>query len=210
MKIAIIGAGNVGRAVGGAWLRAGHTIAYGVRAPHDPKHGDLGGTTVAPVAEAIAGADVILLAVHWDAVAEAIAACGDLTGRILIDATNPLSFTDAGMELAFGFDTSAAERIAAMAPGARVVKALNQVGAGVMANARGRVTPPVMFVASDHDGARATVTALVRELGFDARNGGPLKTARLLEPLAMLWIDQVYARGADPLGAFAFLGAPSA
>lgn len=210
MKIAIIGAGNVGRALGLGWSASGHAIAYGVRDPSNPKHRDAAEAakaTLDTIGGAVAGADVIVLAVNWDAVADALLHCGDLTGRIVIDVTNPLTFTNAGMKLAFGFDTSAGEKIAAMAPGARVVKTLNQVGAGVMDKARGRAVKPVMFLASDDPEAKAIVTPLVTDLGFDALDGGALATARLLEPLAMLWIDQVYARGASPDRAFAFTSA---
>lgn len=211
MKIAIIGAGNVGQAHGAGWHRAGHAIAYGVRDPSDPKHHEMVvaiGASVSKVAQAIVDADIIVLAVHWDAVPGVLAECGDLTGRILIDVTNPLAFTPEGMQLAFGFDTSAGEQVAALAKGALVVKTLNQVGAAVMANAHRPTPAPVMFVASDHESAKATVTSLVRDLGFDALDGGPLKTARLLEPFGMLWIDQVYGRGAAQDSAFAFIGSP--
>jgi 8-hydroxy-5-deazaflavin:NADPH oxidoreductase len=209
MRIAIIGAGNVGGALGKGWARAGHEIIYGVREPGKPAHARTadaaGGARVATPAEAVQRADVVVLAVPWGAAAAAIAACGGLTGRVLIDATNPLRFTDAGMELEFGFDTSAGEKIAALAPAAQVVKTLNQVGFAVMASASGYPAPPVMFVASDHEAAKRLAMGLVGDLGFEALDGGALKSARLLEPMAMLWIDQVYKRGAPIDSAFALV-----
>ncbi|MBP1851200.1 NADPH-dependent F420 reductase [Rhizobium halophytocola] len=208
MKIAIIGAGNVGTALATGWSRGNHAIAMGVRDPNDPKHGERPASekiSIRSVAEAVTTSDVIVLAVHWHGVADALAACGDLKGRVIIDVTNPLEFTPTGMELAFGFSSSAGERVADLAKGAKVVKTLNQVGASVMANARGRNVPPAMFVASDFDDAKKLVFPLVRELGFAPIDGGGLKTARLLEPLAMLWIDQVYTRNADQQSAFAFV-----
>jgi hypothetical protein len=164
-----------------------------------------GNARIGTPSEAVKGAEVVVLAVPWSAAADALAACGDLGGRVLIDVTNPIRYSDSGMELACGFDTSAAEQVAALAPRAQVVKTLNQVGADVMAAVSGYPAAPVMFVASDHEPAKRIALGLVGELGFEAMDGGALKTARLLEPLAMLWIDQVYRRGAPVDCAFALL-----
>jgi len=209
MRLAIIGAGNVGAALGEGWARAGHTITYGVPNPSDPKHqaaaNGAGGAHVQTVADAVKGADAIVLAVPWPAVAEAVAACGDLTGRVLIDVVNPLRPGPAGLELALGFDTSVGEQVAELAKGAHVVKTMNQVGFAVMAHATGYAAPPVMFAVGDDAAAKALALGLVADLGFEARDAGPLKMARLLEPLAMLWVDQVMVRGAEPTRAFAFL-----
>ncbi len=209
MRLAIIGAGNVGGALGKGWARSGHEIAFGVTTPDKPENRSAaeaaGGAQVVPPADAIQGADAIVLAVPWAAAADAIAACGDLQGRVLIDVTNPIRFSESGMELDFGFDTSAGEKVASLAPGALVVKTLNQVGFDVMAAASGYPVKPVMFVASDHASAKQVAMGLVSDLGFEALDGGPLETARLLEPMAMLWIDQVYQRGAPADSAFALL-----
>lgn len=208
-KLAIIGAGNVGGALGKGWARAGHSITYGVSTPADPKHADAaraaGGARVETVAAAVREADAIVLAVPWDAAPAAIAACGDLTGRILIDVTNPLRFASGGLELALGWSTSGAERNAELARGAAVVKTMNQVGFAVMAAADRYVAKPVMFAAGDEANAKSVALGLVGDLGFDARDAGPLKMARLLEPLAMLWIDQVMTHHAPGDNAFAFL-----
>lgn len=209
MRIAILGAGNVGAALGKGWARAGHEITYGVRAPGKPEYVKTataaGNARIRELSEAVKDAEVLVLAVPWEAATGALAACGDLSGRVLIDVTNPIRYTDAGMELACGFDTSAAEKVAALAPRAQVVKTLNQVGSDVMAAVSGYPVPPVMFVASDHEPAKRIAMKLVGELGFEAMDCGALKTARLLEPMAMLWIDQVYRRGAPADCAFALL-----
>ena len=209
MQIAVIGAGNVGGALGAGWAKAGHRITYGVPAPDNPKHQPVakaaGDAVITSVPAAINDADVIVLATPWDAVPAALAACGDLSGRVLIDVTNPLQFGADGLELAIGFNTSGAEQVAALAKGAAVVKTMNQVGFAVMAAASNYVTPPVMFAASNDAGAKALALKLVADLGFDARDAGPLKIARLLESLATLWIDQVMVHGAPGTNAFAFL-----
>ena len=113
-----------------------------------------------------------------------------------------------GLALSVGFDDSAAEHIAARTA-ATVVKSLNQVGAAVLGNARGYAASPIQFVAGDDDEAKRVVTTLVEELGFEARDAGPLKAARLLEPFAMVWIDQAMRFGMEPDRAWALLARDS-
>jgi predicted dinucleotide-binding enzyme len=197
MRIAIIGKGNVGAAVGSGWHRAGHDVMYGVRNPIAADE--------RPVRDATSVAEVVVLCVMWHAAEAALRDCGDLTGKILIDPTNPLAMDDAGgLKLAFGFDRSSGEEVARLS-GARVVKTLNQVGAQVMADASTYAQRPVQFVASDDEGAKATVRALVEDLGFEVLDAGPLAAARFLEPMAMIWIDQAMRYGMDGRRAWALL-----
>jgi predicted dinucleotide-binding enzyme len=160
MQIAILGAGNVGGALGRGWARAGHAVTYGVPDPsaarYRPAAEAAGGASLLPVPRAVQGADAIVLAVPFEAVGDALAAAGDLSGRLLIDVTNPLRMGAGGLELSVGFDRSGAEHVASLAPGAAVFKTLNQVGFEVMANTAGYAAPPVMFVAGD-DAARKPV-----------------------------------------------------
>lgn len=201
MRIAIIGAGSVGAAIGRAWLKAGHDIQWGV--PDPAKYADLPPERVHTPDLAAGTADVILLAVPWSAAEHAIAGLGDVSGKILIDATNPLEMGENGLQLAVGFTTSGAERVAGWARGARVFKALNQTGAESMGDAGRYRSRPVMFIAGDDEVTKPTVMQLVGDLGFEAIDGGPLTNARLLEPHAMLWIDQAMKRGAGRDFAFA-------
>ena len=200
MRIAVIGAGAVGSALGPALERAGHEVVYGVRNGGKPAPGDK-----RPVGEAAAWAEAVVLAVPWPGVEAAIAACGDLSGKLLIDVTNPLNYGPEGLSLALGFDASGAERVAALAPGARVVKAFNSVTSVTMADARAVQPRPVLFAAGDDAAARASVLELGESLGFAPADAGPLANARLLEPLAMLLIDQAYVQGRGPGIAFAVL-----
>ena len=194
MRIAIVGAGNVGQALGKGWRRAGHEVSYALRAATPNKVTALSadGSRVVGMDQAAAAADVLLLAVPWPAVEEAVSSLGPLAGKILVDATNPLT---AKLELAVGFDDSAGETVARLAPGARVVKAFNTTGAENMANARAFAVRPMMPVAGDDAAAKAAVRKLAEELGFDAVDAGPLAMSRHLEPLAMLWIKLAYAQG---------------
>src|SRR5262245_55208961 len=111
-----------------------------------------------------------------------------------------------GLQLVLGFNTSAGEQVASWAPGAFVFKTLNTTGAGNMAKARGFPVKPVMPVAGDDAARKATVMELVGKLGFEPGDAGPLKNARLLEPLAMFWIDQAMKRGRGREFAFALVG----
>jgi predicted dinucleotide-binding enzyme len=190
MKIAIIGAGNVGRALGGAW-NADHDITYGVRSPDDDKYSDLD----APISTndaAAAASDVVVLCTPWQGTEGAVKACGDLTGKVLIDCTNPLTPDFTALEV--GHTTSGAEQVAAWAPGARVCKAMNQIGAPMMDHPE-LPSAPVMFVCGDDDAAKQVTTDLVSQLGFEAVDAGDLTLARLLEPYALVWIHLALRRG---------------
>jgi hypothetical protein len=183
MNIAILGAGNVGATLGKRFAEQGHTVSFGVPNPQKYADSDLPGT-VSSVAEAAQTAEILLLAAPYNAVEQVIKECGELRGKILIDATNPLVKTEKGLALSVGFSTSGAEKIAALAPDARLVKCFNQTGFGNMAEPR----QSVMFVCGDDAAANKTVRQLAAEIGFDAISIGTLDKARLLEPLAMLWI----------------------
>jgi hypothetical protein len=205
-QIGILGAGSVGRTLGRAWSAAGHAVRYGVPDPHAGKYADL--DAVGTPAEA-AGADTVVLATPWPATEQAIRDAGGLAGRVVIDCTNPLVMGPDGLTLALGFDDSAGERVQRWAPEARVFKTLNQVGFEVMARARDFAVAPVMYVAGDDEDAKADVIGLVEELGFDTVDVGGLRQARLLEPLAMLWIHQAMAQGRGSAGALARTSRPT-
>jgi 8-hydroxy-5-deazaflavin:NADPH oxidoreductase len=189
MNVAIIGNGNVGRALGQALALRGHQIIFGVRSPQP------GSSSEKAIAEAIHQAHVTILAVPFAAVAQVIDSAGDLAGKVLIDATNPLGVVEGGLELTMGFTTSGAEQIAAQAPGALLFKTFNQTGFENMADPRPYASRPVMFIAGDDPTGKQTVVSLVSDAGFDAVDVGGLRQARLLEPFAMLWIELARKRG---------------
>lgn len=176
MKIAVLGAGRVGRALGERWSARGHDVVYGVRDPGSRRHSELGAAATA--SEAVHDAGVVLLALPWAAVDEVVREL-DLSGAVVIDATNPLGAAG---------DASGAERLAERFPSARVVKAFNSTGWEVMTDTAFSAGTPVMLVAGDDGHAKETALALATELGFDAVDAGPLAAARELEALAALWI----------------------
>jgi hypothetical protein len=199
MNLGIIGAGNVGGALGKSWANAGHEIKFGVRHPGDPKHRALldacgPNASTGTNAEAAAFGDVLALATPWEATPAAVADCGKLAGKVLVDCTNPLKFTPGiGLELALGHTTSGGETVAQWAQGARVVKCFNTYGYENFADASypnyGGLKP-VMFLAGDEAEAKRIVGQLAAEIGFQPLDTGDLKIARLLEPAGMLWIHQ--------------------
>jgi hypothetical protein len=187
MKIAIIGAGNVGKALGKQFVKAGHEVFYGVRSPEKYSENDVGGK-VGTNAEASKEAEIIVLATPFGAFESALTDCGEITGKIIIDTTNPLTMTDKGLVLTMGFETSAGEKIAEFAKGAKVVKCFNSTGFGNMANPRNSM----MLVCGNELEANETVRQLAAEIGFETLNIGEMSKARLLEPLAMLWIHLAF------------------
>lgn len=195
--IAIIGAGSVGTTIGRKWSAAGHDVRFGVRDPASPKHADLAPISVIVPTSAIMEAEIILLALPWQAVEAALADLGDLSGKIVIDATNPLRMGADGLELTHGHEASGAELIQSWAPTARVFKTLNQTGFENMGRAGNYRTRPMMFVAGDDADGKATVMQLVDALDFEAIDAGNLSSARQLEPLALLWIKLSMREGRD-------------
>ncbi len=206
MSISIIGAGNVGMALGGAFARRGETVVFGV--PDPDKYLDavvaLGNrASVATTAQAIAASDVVILAVPHAALPAIAQSVPDWQGKILIDATNPLAPGLSGLTL--GTTTSAAEELARQARGARVIKAFNTTGAENMADTHYPGGAPMMPLCGDDADARQRVAALATLIGFDAVDMGPLMAARYLEPFAMTWIHLALKQGYGRKFAFGML-----
>jgi len=205
MKIAILGAGNVGGALGTRWAKNGHMVTFGVRNPADKKIKPLleaAGPTAraAAIPEAARDAEVVVLATPWPATEEAIKAAGNLAGKIVVDCTNPLKPDLSGLDTGAG--PSACEQVAGWAKGARVVKAFNTTGAANMANPRYGAERSVMFICGDDAAAKTAVAKLAEELGFEVVDNGALAMARYLESLAMVWIQMAVFGGFGPNFAF--------
>jgi predicted dinucleotide-binding enzyme len=152
-----------------------------------------GSGTAATMADAAKSADVLLVSTPWAATQQVIESLGDLSGKIVIDVTNPLLPDLSG--LALGTTTSAAEQVAQWASGARVVKAFNTIGFNVMADPSFGGNRALLLYCGDDAAAKQTVKSLAAELGFDPQDAGLLRQARLLEPFAPLWISLAYGQG---------------
>ena len=211
MKLAIIGAGNVGGTLGSAWAKkGGHEVFFGVRSPNSDKTqalvGALGGKARAgTAAEAVAFGEMIVLATPWTATEAVVRSMGDLNGRTILDATNPLTMGPDGLGLEIGHSISAGEKVQGWAKGSSVFKTLNTTGFGNMANPVFHGVKSVMFVAGDDMAKKPKVIELVAALGFEVVDAGPLRNARLLEAHAMLWIELALKRGLGRDWAFALV-----
>jgi predicted dinucleotide-binding enzyme len=196
-RIAIIGAGNVGGALGTRLCASGYDVTFGVRPGSDV--GDLlercgGRARTATPAEAAAAADVVFVAVPGNVAVEAARALGDLSGKVLVDCNNALRW-DNGPVWAPPPEGSLAAALARAVPGARVVKAFNTFGAEFHADPRlggGGASVPM---AGDDAAAKATVADIARRAGFDPLDAGPLRNAGVLENMAMLWIHLAMVGG---------------
>lgn len=189
MRIAI-GAGNVGRTLGGALRIRGHAVVYGVRDPaRSPER------VAKPVRDALKGAELVILATPWNATEALVCEhAEELAGKIVIDATNPIN--PSRTRLAVGFDTSGAELLQGQARKATFFKAFNSARVAVMAKPQFPEGNAIMFVAGPGGAGKSTVLRIVEDVGFDAVDAGELKVARLLEPLAMLWLQPALVQGA--------------
>ena len=187
MDIAIIGAGNVGRALATSFARAGHSVIITSRDPEDA--GAVAAATGARVAatnvEAATAADIVALAIPFDSVEEVVAEIRDaVAGKIVVDVTNRMAFGANGPTIDTG--ESNAERLAASLPQAHIVKAFNTLFASNQADP---ITAGVQldgFVAADDAAAKATVLELVRSVGLNPVDVGPLSRAQQLEQIAFL------------------------
>jgi predicted dinucleotide-binding enzyme len=192
LNVAIIGKGQVGLALEQSLARVGHEVTFGVKSPASNAPNER------TVSDAFRAANVTILAVPFTAIPDVIRSAGNLDGKIVIDATNPLGMDEAGLGLTMGFSKSGAEQIAALAPGALLCKTFNQTGCENLADAATYTHRPVMFVAGDDPNAKRIVVTLVSDIGFDPLDVGALRQARLLEPLAMLWIEVARKLGRGP------------
>ncbi len=204
MRIGVIGAGNVGGNFGTRWAEQGHEVYFGVRNPASEKYDGLRGlprVQVGTAAQAAAFGNVLLLAVHYRDVANVYPDIeAEVTGKVIIDATNPVAPGLAGLEV--GHTTSAAEEIQKRLPEAVVVKCFNTMGVGNLRDLDFNGIQADTFYCGDDDAAKETVKALAHEIGFRAVDAGPLQQARYLEPMAMLWITMAYKYGRGPGFAF--------
>lgn len=198
MRIAIIGTGNVGSAIARGLMGKGHAVMLGARNTEAADVVNLASETAStpmPPAAAAASADIILLALPWGVAETAVQALGPLAGKIVIDCMNPLGMVSGALGLTVGHTTSGGEIVQGWLPAAHVVKTLNQVGAEIMARNDHLPHRPVQFMAGNDSVAKTAAAKLLADLGFEALDAGSLAAARLLEPLALVWINQSLLRG---------------
>jgi len=195
MKVGVIGSGGVGQTLAAGFLKHGHEVTIGTREPakladwakKNPK------AKVGSFSDTAAFGEVVVLAVKGSVAAEALRAAGakNLDGKPVIDACNPIADAppvNGVLKLFTTLDSSLMERLQKELPGAHFVKAFNSVGAPRMVNPgyKGGVRP-TMFICGNHDGAKATVTKILDQFGWETADMGKAEAARAIEPLCMLW-----------------------
>jgi 8-hydroxy-5-deazaflavin:NADPH oxidoreductase len=186
MQIAIIGSGNVGKALAGSFTRAGHDVTLTASNPDHARDAaaQSGGRAAASNRDAAAAAELVVLAVQQPAVDGVLAEVGDaLAGKVVVDVTNRVDPANPGSTMD---GTSAAEQIQARAPEARVVKAFNTAFASRQADPVVEGVALDAFIAGDDDQAKQAVAELAGSIGFRPIDAGPLVMARALEAMALL------------------------
>jgi predicted dinucleotide-binding enzyme len=205
MKIGIIGAGDVGGTLGKSWRRRKHDVMFGVRNLQSQNVQRLAQTDKSlifgNINDAMAFGDVILFAIPWTSIEEIVRG-RNWSGKIVIDPTNPL--TPDLRQLALD-DSSVAERIADLAKGARVVKAFNTIGAQTLNNLMFGSNRADLFLCGDDTPSKRVVGELAADIGFDVVDIGSLANARMLENLALLWIELALRQELGPNIAFKLL-----
>jgi 8-hydroxy-5-deazaflavin:NADPH oxidoreductase len=196
MKVGVIGSGEVGKALAKGFQSRGHDVTIGSRDPS--KLADFvgkqnGRVRAGTFEETSRFGEIIVLATSFEGAKSAIDIAGPqhFDGKIVIDVTNPLKFEEGRMpQLSIGFETSAGEEVQRWLPGAKVVKAFNIVGHAHMFDPQFAGGPPTMFIAGNDEDAKRTVAAMIESFGWSGEviDIGAMEEARLLEPLAMLWI----------------------
>lgn len=209
MKLGVIGSGNIGKSIGKWAASVGYEVTFTAK---NIKHAEEAAAEAGKnsrsgnLHDTVKSADLILLAVPYGAVKEILnEARPDLKGKVVIDATNPLTPDFSGLSM--GFSTSAAEEIQKMAPEAKVVKAFNTIFSAVFASRKAEMNGRKIaaFYAGDDASAKTRAAELITKMGFEAVDTGGLKSARTLEPLALLNINLGYAMKHGTSIGFAFL-----
>jgi NADPH-dependent F420 reductase len=195
MTVAIIGAGNMGKGLAKRLAAAGEKVALAARDPkktaevaHAIGKGVIG---TAPYAAA-SNAGIVIIAVPYSALEEALKETGDLAGKTIVSIVNAVG---PNFSTALPNTTSVAEEVQTLLPLAKVVVAFNTVFAPLLDLGYDGVKPPQVFYAGDDAGAKAKVAALIEKIGFVPYDAGPLENARQIEAMANLAIRLAYALG---------------
>jgi len=196
MKIAIISTGKLGSTLGKMWAEKGHIVMFGSRDPQRAKKlaesigsNASGGT----YEEAAKFGDIIVLAVPYSGAKEAIKTSGDLQGKIIVDSTTTAAPHLGGPVVSS--TPSTAEKVSKWAEGAKIIKAVHTIGVESLDKLQFGTQQASLFICGDHLDAKSKVKQLGLDLGFDVIDAGPLKNARFIEPLGMLWIELAYNQG---------------
>jgi len=209
MRIGILGSGLMGGKLGTLFSRAGHEVVFSYarsRKKLEQLARDAGGVARAGTPrEAAREADALLLGVHWSRVNDVLRQAGDLSGKLIVSCSLPMNEEDT--ELVVGRTASGAEKLARKVPRARVVSAFGTVPSEVLFSvfeARNRAVRPSLVYCGDEVQAKNVAAALIRDVGFDPIDAGPLRVARYTEPFALLIARLAYEGEGGPELAYRF------
>ena len=211
MKVGVIGSGDVAKALSGGFLKHGHDVMMGTRSPEkladwvvkNPK------AQIRSFAAAAQFGDLIVLAVKGTVAADALRSAGaeHLTGKCIIDATNPITDappTNGVLHFFTNLDESLMERLQREFKDAHFVKAFNSVGNASMINPEFKEGKPTMFICGNDEESKKTVTQILDQFGWETADMGKAEAARAIEPLCILWCIPGFLRN-DWVHAFKLL-----
>ena len=209
MRIGILGSGLMGGKLGPLFVRAGHDVVFSY-ARSEQKLKRLarearGNARAGTPGEAARDSDVLLLAVHWSRVDDVLQQAGDVSGKVLISCSLPMNTDDTALVIAH--TSSGAEVLAEKVPKARLVSAFNTVPSEVLFGvfgARRKARRPSLVYCGDDVKSKRTAARLIRDLGFDPVDAGPLRIARYTEPFALLVAQLAYEGDEGPEVAYCF------
>ncbi|MGI0037194.1 MAG: NADPH-dependent F420 reductase [Nitrososphaera sp.] len=201
MRVGIVGSGPVGQKLGDAFILTGHAVMIGTRNPvkiHSwvSKH-PKGKASIGSFDQAATFGDMAVIATLWEGTQAALKAANpkNLAGKVVIDVTNPLDFSEKTPRLAIGHVNSAGETVQKLLPKAKVVKAFNIIGNGDMFQPKFPGGPPTMFICGNDEDAKVEVSKILDSFGWEIVDIGNIEGSRLLESLAMLWISHYVRTG---------------
>jgi predicted dinucleotide-binding enzyme len=210
MRVGILGSGLMGGKLGTLFARAGHEVVFSYarsqkkleKLARDAGKNARAGTP----GEAARDADALLLAVHWSRVDDVLKQAGDVSGKVIVSCSLPMNDDDT--ELVIAHTSSAAEELVRKVRQARIVSAFGTVPSevlfGVFEARRRKATRPSLVYCGDDEGAKEVAARLIRDVGFDPVDAGPLRIARYTEPFALLVAQLAYEGEGGPELAYRF------
>jgi predicted dinucleotide-binding enzyme len=209
MRVGILGSGLMGGKLGTIFAQAGHEVVFSY-ARNNAKLKKLAraagrNARAGTPGEAAQNADALLLAVHWLRINDVLSQAGDLSGKVILSCSLPMN--EQNTELVLGHSLSGAEELARRLPHARMVSAFNTVPSEVLFGvyeSRRKATRPGLVYCGDDEGSKAVAAGLIRDVGFDPVDAGPLRIARYTEPFALLIAELAYEGERGPQLAYRF------
>ena len=209
MRVGILGSGLMAGKLGTLFARAGHEVVFSY-ARSDRKLERLareahGNARAGTAAEAASEADVLLLAVRWSRVDDVLKQAGDLSGKVVVSCSLPMN--SGNTDLVIAHTSSGAEALAKKIRRAQIVSAFGTVPSEVLFGvfeARRKANRPSLVYCGDHPSAKKVAATLIRDVGFDPVDAGPLRIARSMEPFSLLVAQLAYEGDGGPELAYRF------